>query len=128
MPSRSASSASTTQRIKNVSSIHDLNRVVKEHLDEQPNFLCATEADLTAGEDFECDLQQFPDKVSLGNTALPVTYNYKPGEEHDGVTVQVPAQLAGHLTSGQVQWMVPGNREELANVMLRALPKSSAAS
>lgn len=111
------------QRIKNVSSIHDLNRVVKEHLDEQPNFLCATEADLTAGEDFECDLQQFPDKVSLGNTALPVTYNYKPGEEHDGVTVQVPAQLAGHLTSGQVQWMVPGNREELANVMLRALPK-----
>jgi ATP-dependent helicase HrpA len=111
------------QRIKNVSSIHDLNRFVKEHLDEQPNFLCATEADLTAGEDFECDLQQFPDKVSLGNTALPVTYNYKPGEEHDGVTVQVPAQLAGHLTSGQVQWMVPGNREELANVMLRALPK-----
>jgi len=110
-------------RIKNVSSIHDLNRVVKEHLDEQPNFLCATEADLTAGEDFDCDLQQFPDKVSLGNTALPVTYNYKPGEENDGVTVQVPAQLAGHLTSGQVQWMVPGNREELANVMLRALPK-----
>jgi ATP-dependent helicase HrpA len=110
-------------RIKNVSSIHDLNRVVKEHLDEQPNFLCATEADLTAGEDFECDLQQFPDKVSLGNTALPVSYNYKPGEENDGVTVQVPAQLAGHLTSGQVQWMVPGNREELANVMLRALPK-----
>ena len=111
------------QRIKNVSSIHDLNRLVKEHLDEQPNFLCATEADLTAGEDFECDLQQFPDKVSLANTALPVTYNYKPGEESDGVTVQVPAQLAGHLTSGQVQWMVPGNREELANVMLRALPK-----
>jgi ATP-dependent helicase HrpA len=110
-------------RIKNVSSIHDLNRVVKEQLDEQPNFLCATEADLTAGEDFECDLQQFPDKVSLANTALPVTYNYKPGEESDGVTVQVPAQLAGHLTSGQVQWMVPGNREELANVMLRALPK-----
>jgi ATP-dependent helicase HrpA len=111
------------QRIKNVSSIPDLNRLVKEHLDEQPNFLCATEADLTAGEDFECDLQQFPDKVSLANTALPVTYNYKPGEDSDGVTVQVPAQLAGHLTSGQVQWMVPGNREELANVMLRALPK-----
>ncbi len=111
------------ERIKNVSSIHDLNRFVKEHLDEQPNFLCATEEELTAGEDFECDLQQFPDKVALGNTALPVTYNYKPGEESDGVTVQVPAQLAGHLTSGQVQWMVPGNREELANVMLRALPK-----
>ncbi|HRH94502.1 MAG TPA: ATP-dependent RNA helicase HrpA, partial [Prosthecobacter sp.] len=111
------------ERIKNVSSIHDLNRFVKEHIDEQPNFLCATEQELTAGEEFEADLQMFPDQVALGNTALPLTYNYQPGEETDGVTVRVPAQLAGHLTSGQVQWMVPGNREELANVMLRALPK-----
>ncbi len=110
-------------RIQNVSSLHDLNRLVKEQIDEQPNFLCATEQDLTAGEDFEADLQQFPDQVAIGNSVLPVTYSYKPGEEHDGVTLQVPAQLAGHLTSGQVQWMVPGNREELANVMLRALPK-----
>ena len=110
-------------RIKNVSSIHDLNRFVKEHIDEQPNFLCATEQELTAGEEFEADLQMFPDQVALGNTALPLTYNYQPGEENDGVTVRVPAQLAGHLTSGQIQWMVPGIREELANVMLRALPK-----
>ncbi len=110
-------------RIKNVSSIHDLNRFVKEHIDEQPNFLCATEQELTAGEEFEADLQMFPDQVALGNTALPLTYNYQPGEETDGVTVRVPAQLAGHLTSGQIQWMVPGIREELANVMLRALPK-----
>ena len=111
------------ERIKNVSSIHDLNRFVKEHIDEQPNFLCATEQELTAGEEFEADLQMFPDQVALGNTALPLTYNYQPGEENDGVTVRVPAQLAGHLTSGQIQWMVPGIREELANVMLRALPK-----
>jgi len=110
-------------RIKNVSSIHDLNRFVKEHIDEQPNFLCATEQELTAGEEFEADLHMFPDQVALGNTALPLTYNYQPGEENDGVTVRVPAQLAGHLTSGQIQWMVPGIREELANVMLRALPK-----
>ncbi|WP_395747910.1 ATP-dependent RNA helicase HrpA [Prosthecobacter sp.] len=110
-------------RIKNVSSIHDLNRLVKEHIEEKPDFLCATEHDLTAGEDFEADLQMFPDQVALGNTALPLSYNYQPGEEHDGVTVRVPAQLAGHLTSGQIQWMVPGIREELANVMLRALPK-----
>ncbi|WP_395743431.1 ATP-dependent RNA helicase HrpA [Prosthecobacter sp.] len=110
-------------RIKNVSSIHALNRLVKEHIEEKPDFLCATENDLTAGEDFEADLQMFPDQVALANTALPVTYNYQPGEETDGVTVRVPAQLAGHLTTGQIQWMVPGIREELANVMLRALPK-----
>ncbi|MBK8093840.1 MAG: ATP-dependent RNA helicase HrpA [Verrucomicrobiaceae bacterium] len=111
-------------RLKNVSSIHDLNRVVKERTETEPRFLCATEADLAGGEDFEADLQQFPDQVSLANSVIPITYNYKPGQEHDGVTVKVPVQLAGHLTTGQVQWMVPGMREEIAATLLRALPKS----
>jgi ATP-dependent helicase HrpA len=111
-------------RLKNVSSIHDLNRVVKERTETEPRFLIATETDLAGGEDFEADLQQFPDQVSLANSVIPVTYNYKPGQEHDGVTVKVPVQLAGHLTSGQVQWMVPGMREEIAAALLRALPKS----
>jgi ATP-dependent helicase HrpA len=111
-------------RLKNVSSIHDLNRVVKERTETEPRFLCATETDLAGGEDFEADLQQFPDQVSLANSVIPVTYSYKPGQEHDGVTVKVPLQLAGHLTTGQVQWMVPGMREEIAASLLRALPKS----
>lgn len=110
-------------RLKNISSIHDLNRVVKQRMETEPDFLCATEEDLTAGEDFECDLQLFPDQVALANAVLPVSYNYKPGEEHDGVTVKVPLQLASELTSGQVQWMVPGMREEIASALLRALPK-----
>ena len=111
-------------RLKNISAIHDLNRVVKERSETEPRFLCATEADLAGGEDFEADLQQFPDQVSLANSVIPVTYSYKPGQEHDGVTVKVPVQLAGHLTTGQVQWMVPGMREEIAAALLRALPKS----
>ncbi|MFM2143253.1 MAG: ATP-dependent helicase HrpA, partial [Verrucomicrobiota bacterium] len=111
-------------RLKNISSIHDLNRIVKERCETEPRFLCATEADLAGGEDFEADLQQFPDQVALANSVIPITYNYKPGQEHDGVTVKVPVQLAGHLTTGQVQWMVPGMREEIAAALLRALPKS----
>ena len=112
------------EQIHGVSSIHDLNKFVNERTGEKPHFLCATEEELTAGEDFACDLQLFPDQVSVGNTVLPVTYQYKPGEEHDGVTVQVPMQVAQHLTSGQVHWMVPGLREEIAAVLMRALPKS----
>jgi ATP-dependent helicase HrpA len=110
--------------IHGVSSIHDLNRFVQERNGENPLFLCATEEELTAGQDFACDLRLFPDEVSLGNTVLPVTYQYRPGEEQDGVTVQVPMQVAAHLTSGQIQWMVPGLREEIAAVLMRALPKT----
>jgi ATP-dependent helicase HrpA len=113
------------KHIHGVSSIHDLNRFVKEGSAEKPNFLCATEADLTGGGDeLAPDLALFPDRVSFGPSVLPVTYSYTPGQEQDGVTVQVPLPMAEHLTSGQIQWMVPGLREELSSVMLRALPKT----
>ncbi|HSJ02940.1 MAG TPA: ATP-dependent RNA helicase HrpA [Verrucomicrobium sp.] len=112
------------KRIQNVSSVHDLNRLVNERIKAEPNFLCATEEDLTGGDDLNCDLAMFPDRVDLGNSVLPVTYAYTPGQEQDGVTVQVPLPMAEHLTSGQLQWMVPGLREEQINVLLRALPKT----
>ncbi len=105
-----------------ISSIHDLNKLIKERT--QPNFLCATEDDLTGGEDLSCDLQQFPDQAQFANSVIPITYAYKPGQEDDGVTLQIPLPLAEHLTSGQVQWMVPGLREELILTLLRALPKA----
>jgi ATP-dependent helicase HrpA len=115
-------------RIKDVSSLHDLNRLVRERIGREPDFLCAKEADLFGHDDEEgglsFDRAQFPDKVSLGNTALPLAYAYAPGEERDGVTVQVPLPLAERLTGGQLQWMVPGLREEQIGVLLRALPKS----
>ena len=112
------------RHLHGVSSIHDLHKFVNERAAENPAFLCATEEELTRGEDFSCDPRLFPDQVSVGNSVLPVTYSYRPGEEDDGVTVQVPMQVAAHLTTGQVQWMVPGLREEIATVLMRALPRA----
>ncbi len=111
-------------RIENVSSVHDLNRLVRERITREPNFLCATEADLIGDDEATYDRALFPDHVSLGNTALPVTYAYTPGHEADGVTVRVPLPVAAQLTTGQIQWMVPGLREEQIGVLLRALPKT----
>jgi ATP-dependent helicase HrpA len=111
------------QRLEKVSSVHDLNKLVRSRVAAEPGFLVAAEADL-AGPSADADaLAQFPEQVELGRSVLPVEYVYNPGSEDHGVTVQVPLALAGVLTSGQVQWMVPGLREELAGVLLRALPK-----
>lgn len=111
-------------RIKAVSSVHDLNKLVRERIDSEPNFLIATENDLVGDHDTSFDKTLFPDKVSLGNTVLPVVYAFSPGEENDGVTVRVPLPAAAQLTSSQIQWMVPGLRLEQIAVLLRALPKS----
>lgn len=111
-------------RLSGVSSVHDLNKLVRERITREPDFLCATEADLIGDDDTTYDRTLFPDEVALGNTALPITYAYTPGHEADGVTVRVPLPVAEQLTSGQLQWMVPGLREEQIGVLLRALPKT----
>jgi ATP-dependent helicase HrpA len=111
-------------RISGISSVHDLNKLVRERITREPDFLCATEADLIGEEEASYDRMLFPDHGTLGNTALPITYAYTPGEETDGVTVRVPLPVASQLTTGQLQWMVPGLREEQIGVLLRALPKS----
>ncbi|MEI8342711.1 MAG: DUF3418 domain-containing protein, partial [Verrucomicrobiota bacterium] len=111
-------------RIQGVSSVHDLNKLVRSRVDREPDFLVATESDLLGAEGHEFDRSQFPDTVLLGNTALPVTYAYRPGDEQDGATLRVPLPVAEQLSASQLQWMVPGLREEQMGVLLRALPKS----
>ena len=110
-------------RIEAVSSVHDLNRLVRARTVKEPDFLCVTETDLIGDDDATYDRALFPDRVNLGNTALPVSYAYTPGAEADGVTVRVPLPVANQLTTGQLQWMVPGLRDEQIGVLLRALPK-----
>ncbi|MDB6152180.1 MAG: hrpB 1 [Chthoniobacteraceae bacterium] len=111
-------------RIQGVSSIHDLNRFVKEGGAANPDFLCATESDLIDAGQLDYDRHLFPDQVALGNTVIPLTYAYNPGGERDGVTVRVPLPLAERLTAGELHWMVPGLREEQTAALLRALPKT----
>ncbi len=110
-------------RIQNVSSVPELNRLLKERIPFEPEFCCATEADLVGSDNTAYDRALFPDVVSLGNTALPLSYAFAPGEEEDGVTVRVPLPVAERLSQAQLQWMVPGLREEQISILLRALPK-----
>ncbi len=113
-------------RIEGVSSLHDLNKLVRARITREPDFLCASEDDLLpAGDADGFDRAQFPEQVALNNTALPLQYFYAPGEERDGVTVRVPLPAVDTLTAGQVQWMVPGLRAEQADTLLRALPKAA---
>ena len=111
-------------RIEAVSSLHDLQRFVKARLAAEPDFLCATEEDLLGDSGADYDRDAFPEQVRLANTVLPLSYEYNPGDEKDGVTVNVPLPVARALTAGQLQWMVPGMRAEQISTLLRALPKT----
>lgn len=110
------------RRIQNVSSVHELNRLIRDC--GGPEFLFATEADLTGGQALSFDAEAFPDAVPLGGQPVALSYAYTPGEEQDGVTVKLGFSLAQTISQASVEWSVPGLREGLINELLRALPKS----
>jgi ATP-dependent helicase HrpA len=109
------------ERIKGVSSTHELNRLIKE---QGPDFLKATEKDIVGDRALAINEAAFPEKLRLGDKDIPLQYAYAPGEEHDGVTVQVPLNVAHRVPPGLLEWAVPGYREEQIQHLLRGLPKA----
>jgi ATP-dependent helicase HrpA len=111
-----------SQKIENVSSFDELNRLLREH--HEPAFLRATEADLIGDLELNYDAAAFPDDVRLAEKTIPLAYAYSPGEEWDGVTVKLDVHTAQTVSPAKVEWAVPGLREALVGELLRALPKA----
>jgi len=110
------------ERIHNVSSMEELDRLVRGQSD--PQFLCVRDEDLIGGMDLAYDANAFPDAVPLGGQATELRYAYAPGEDHDGVTVRLNLDVARSLAASEVEWSVPGLRTDLVMELLRALPKA----
>ncbi len=108
-------------RMEGVSSVHDLNRLLRER---GPECLFLQETDLIGDHALQYDRDAFPDAVPVGGQPIALSYAYAPGEEHDGVTVRLPFTLAETASASFLEWAVPGLREEKLNELLRALPKA----
>jgi ATP-dependent helicase HrpA len=105
-----------------VSSLHELNRLL--HDPAMTERLCISEAELAGGKLLGYDAAAFPDAVPVSGQSVGLAYAYAPGEEHDGVTIELPFTLAQTASAALLEWAVPGLREEMTSALLRALPKS----
>jgi ATP-dependent helicase HrpA len=65
----------------------------------------------------------FPDVWAGEAGSLPLRYEWEPGAQDDGVSVEVPLEQLARLAGEGLEWQVPGLREELVLALLRALPK-----
>jgi ATP-dependent helicase HrpA len=110
------------KHLENVSSIHDLNRFLREPGAQER--LCISETDLVSGQTLQFDANAFPEAVPIGGQPVPLAYAYAPGEEHDGVTIELPFAIAQSTSASLIEWAVPGLREEMIAELLRALPKA----
>src|SRR5690606_15515281 len=67
--------------------------------------------------------EDYPDFWRQGELRLPLSYQFEPGTEADGVTGHIPLPVLGQVRPEGFDWQVPGLREELVTALLRSLPK-----
>ena len=65
----------------------------------------------------------YPDAWRQGGLTLPLTYQFEPGTDADGVTVHIPLPVLNQVAAEGFDWQVPGLREELVTALIRSLPK-----
>jgi ATP-dependent helicase HrpA len=68
--------------------------------------------------------RDYPDEWVQGDLRLPLTYQFEPGTEADGVTVHVPVAVLNQVSADGFDWQIPGLRHELVTALIRSLPKA----
>nr|WP_311836289.1 DUF3418 domain-containing protein [Cellulomonas fimi] len=91
----------------------------------QPDLLTFTLDMLVRGDDAAGGVSEtdFPSLWPQGDLELPLTYQFEPGSDADGVTVHIPVVVLGRVRPEGFDWMVPGLREELVTALIRSLAK-----
>ncbi|MFH5229808.1 ATP-dependent RNA helicase HrpA [Antrihabitans spumae] len=65
----------------------------------------------------------YPDAWRQGEIQFPLTYQFEPGTDDDGVTARIPIAQLAHVRAVGFDWLVPGMREELVTALIKTLPK-----
>jgi len=107
-------------RLKNVGSVHDLNRVIKEHGSD--TFLRMSQEDILVSEIPE-DVADFPDAVSIGGKEFSLDYTFVPGSAGDGVTLKVGSNETTFITKASLGYLIPALWPARIEELLRSLPK-----
>jgi ATP-dependent helicase HrpA len=90
---------------------------------DRPGLLDLTSQQLIRPEAAGISLDAYPDVWHQGRLVLPLSYQFDPGSETDGVTVHVPLALLNQVSPSGFDWQVPGLRRELVTALVSSLPK-----
>jgi ATP-dependent helicase HrpA len=90
---------------------------------ETPDLLSFTIGDLVSAEADVLSALDHPDVWVQDDLRLPLTYQFEPGSDADGVTVHVPLDVLNRVSAEGFDWQVPGVRQELVTALIKSLPK-----
>ncbi len=80
--------------------------------------------DLLIGDPGRVSPEAFPSTLEIDGRTLGLEYKYQPGDERDGMTLEIPVESLGQVRREVTDWVAPGLREEKIGAMIRSLPKA----
>ncbi|TQC44530.1 ATP-dependent RNA helicase HrpA [Rhodococcus sp. WS4] len=91
---------------------------------KNPDLLTFTQATVVNADSATVLGGEYPDAWRQGDMQFPLTYQFEPGNEDDGVTARIPIALLAGLRPVGFDWLVPGMRVELVTALIKTLPKT----
>ncbi len=85
--------------------------------------ICFKKEDLLRATPAADEVALFPGHIEVSGQIFSLSYRFCPGDEADGVTVEIPVDVLSSLSPGPFEWLVPGLLEEKILFFLRSLPK-----
>ncbi|MEE8321962.1 MAG: ATP-dependent RNA helicase HrpA, partial [Gammaproteobacteria bacterium] len=106
--------------------IHDgpgLEKWYKRAEQEEPELLFLEQGEIMLHTAESITDINYPDRHRIGRACLPLNYEFKPGNENDGVTLQIPLQMLNQINAKNCEYLVPGLLEEKIQYLIKSLPK-----
>nr|WP_245544715.1 ATP-dependent RNA helicase HrpA [Mobilicoccus pelagius] len=97
----------------------------KKERRRRPELLTFTEDFLVSADADAVDARDYPHEWVQGDLHLPLTYQFEPGADADGVTCHISVEQLNQVDDEGFDWQVPGLRPELATALLKSLPKAT---
>lgn len=105
---------------ESVHSTVTLEQWAKQHGE---NTLRMTEADLLETTP-ELTQKDYPETLNIRGNRIPLTYQFNPGANDDGITAHIPLAALNAITTQDLERLVPAMLEDKIEALLRRLPKT----
>ena len=93
----------------------------KHEVLRQPQLLLLTQEELMRHEAAGITTLAFPKTLRLGGVDCSVTYLHEPGDNKDGVTVDVPLFALNQVNEERCEWLVPGMLKDKVQALIKTL-------
>lgn len=80
--------------------------------------------DLVREQASDFDPSLFPDHLENNGIRFPLSYQFDPGSQEDGVTISVPLKAARQVTASRLERLVPGMLREKCIQLIKNLPRT----